>query len=92
MDRPPRDEYVLTPPGWDFLPVLVMLGAWGATHRGGGALTRFVDTETGKDNVPIAVDLETGARIGTRAITMMEAETMIQAGMETGKEACKADT
>ena len=72
MERPPRDEYVLTAAGQDFLPVLIMLGAWGAKHRGGGAMTRYVDVETEMEIVPIAVDLETGAKIGTRPIRMIE--------------------
>src|SRR3954464_4005819 len=45
-ERPPRDEYVLTAAGRDFLPVLVMLAAWGRRHRGSGKLTRFLDEET----------------------------------------------
>ena len=80
MERPPRDEYVLTAAGQDFLPVLVMLGAWGAKHRGGGDLTRYVDAETGKEIVPIAVDLETGARIGTRPLRMIAGGTAGEAG------------
>jgi DNA-binding HxlR family transcriptional regulator len=31
-ERPPRDEYVLTPRGRDFRPVLVSLLAWGNRH------------------------------------------------------------
>ncbi|TIT51730.1 MAG: helix-turn-helix transcriptional regulator, partial [Mesorhizobium sp.] len=31
-ERPPRDEYVLTAAGRDFLPVLVLLGAWGRQY------------------------------------------------------------
>lgn len=75
MERPPRDEYVLTPAGRDFLPVLIMLNAWGTKHRGDGDLTRYVDAETGKAIVPIAVDLETGARIGTRPIRTIDGKT-----------------
>jgi DNA-binding HxlR family transcriptional regulator len=75
MDRPPRDEYVLSSAGRDFLPVLIMLGAWGKKHRSGGDLTRYVDAETGKEIVPIAVDLETGARIGTRPINMIDGQS-----------------
>lgn len=75
MERPPRDEYVLTAAGQDFLPVLIMLGGWGRKHRGGGDLTRYVDAETGKEIVPIAVDLETGARIGTRPIRMIDGKS-----------------
>lgn len=70
LERPPRDEYVLTSSGRDFLPVLVMLGAWGSKHRGGGEMTRYLDKETGKEIVPIAIDLETGAKIGTRPLVM----------------------
>lgn len=73
-ERPPREEYVLTPAGRDFLPVLFMIGAWGRQHRGGGALTRFLDAETGTDIEPVAVDAVTGARIGTRPIRIVEAD------------------
>ena len=31
-ERPPRDEYVLTEIGRDFLPVLQAFGAWGRRH------------------------------------------------------------
>jgi DNA-binding HxlR family transcriptional regulator len=72
-ERPPRDEYVLTDAGRDFLPVLFMIGAWGSQHRGGGKLTRFVDAETGEEIRPIAVDTATGARIGTRPIRVVAA-------------------
>ena len=64
-ERPPREEYLLTDAGRDFLPVLFMVGAWGRKHRGGGQLTRLVDEETGKEIQPIVVDAATGARIGT---------------------------
>ncbi|KXF77498.1 transcriptional regulator [Paramesorhizobium deserti] len=73
-ERPPRDEYVLTAAGHDFLPVLFMIGAWGGKHRGGGRLTRFLDAETGTDIEPVAVDNVTGARIGTRAIRIVKPE------------------
>ncbi len=73
-ERPPRDEYLLTDAGRDFLPVLFMIGAWGRRHRGGGELTHFVDAETGEQIQPIAVDTATGARIGTRAIRVVPAE------------------
>lgn len=78
MERPPRDEYVLTAAGSDFLPVLIMLNAWGTKHRPGADMTRYVDAETGKEIVPIAVDLETGARIGTRPITTIDGASSAQ--------------
>jgi len=71
-ERPPREEYLLTEAGRDFLPVLFMFGEWGRKHRGGGKLTRFVDAETGKEIKPVAVDEITGAQLGTRPIRMIE--------------------
>jgi len=73
-ERPPREEYLLTDAGRDFLPVLFMIGAWGRRHRGGGKLTRFVDAETGKELQPVAVDSTTGAKIGSRPIRVVAAE------------------
>ncbi|MDO7926997.1 helix-turn-helix domain-containing protein [Pseudomonas sp. KFB-139] len=67
-ERPPREEYVLTEAGRDYLPVLFMIGAWGKKHRGEGDLTRFLDAETGIDIKPVAIDSVSGAEIGTRAI------------------------
>ena len=71
-DRPPREEYVLTASGRDFLPVLFMIGEWGRRHRRGGKLTRFLDAETGTEIKAVAIDEVTGARIGTRPIRMIE--------------------
>ena len=73
-ERPPREEYLLTEAGRDFLPVLFMIGAWGRQHRGGGKLTRFVDAETGEEIQPIAVDASNGAKIGSRPIRALAAE------------------
>ncbi|WFU89707.1 helix-turn-helix domain-containing protein [Rhizobium sp. CC1099] len=74
LERPPREEYVLTAAGRDFLPVLFMIGAWGRKHRGGGKLTRFLDAETGTEIEPVAVDGVTNAKIGTRAIRIVKPE------------------
>lgn len=73
-ERPPRDEYLLTEAGRDFLPVLFMIGAWGRKHRGKGRLTRFLDAETGEEIQPVAVDVVTGAEIGTRPIRVVPAK------------------
>ncbi|NTG51552.1 helix-turn-helix transcriptional regulator [Agrobacterium rhizogenes] len=70
-DRPPRDEYVLTPAGQDFLPVLFALGAWGRKHRSGGDVTRFFDAETETEIEPVTIDRVTGAPIGTRPIRIV---------------------
>jgi len=70
-EHPPREEYVLTAAGRDFLPVLFMIGAWGRQYRGGGNLVRFFDAETGTEIKAVAVDEVTGAKIGTRPIRMV---------------------
>ena len=70
-ERPPRDEYVLTAAGRDFLPVLVLMGAWGRKYRGQGRLTQYLDGETGKELEPVAVDAVTGVKIGDRPIRVV---------------------
>jgi DNA-binding HxlR family transcriptional regulator len=67
-EHPPREEYLLTAAGRDFLPVLFIIGAWGRKYRGGGKLVRFFDAEAGTEIKAVAVDEVTGARIGTRPI------------------------
>jgi DNA-binding HxlR family transcriptional regulator len=59
-ERPPRDEYVLTSCGRDYLPVLQAIGAWGATHFGGGALSTLIDADTGKEVTPVVIDRISG--------------------------------
>src|ERR1700710_73481 len=47
-EHPPRDEYVLTPRGRDFRPVLIALLAWGNRHFAPeGASVLLVNAETG---------------------------------------------
>jgi DNA-binding HxlR family transcriptional regulator len=69
--RPPRFEYVLTPSGRDFLPILIVIGAWGKKYRGGGALSHLVDAETGVAVEPVVIDAVSGAPIGTRPLTLI---------------------
>jgi DNA-binding HxlR family transcriptional regulator len=71
-ERPPRDEYLLTAAGQDFIPVLFMIGAWGRQHRGGGKLRKFLDAETGSEIQPVVVDAATGAKLGTRPIKTVD--------------------
>ncbi|HEX7742896.1 MAG TPA: helix-turn-helix domain-containing protein [Sphingobium sp.] len=73
-ERPPREEYVLTAAGRALLPVLVLLGAWGRQFRGEGRLTQFIDTETGKEIEPVAIDAVTGAEIGSRPVHILNPE------------------
>lgn len=75
-EHPPREEYLLTAAGSDFLPVLFIIGAWGRQYRGGGKLIRFFDVENGTEIKAVAVDEVTGAKIGTRPIrTVMPDES-----------------
>lgn len=67
-ERPPRDEYLLTEAGRDFLPILAAIGAWGSKHNGAGSLTRQIDVETGKAIRPMVIDANTGAPIGSRPL------------------------
>ena len=73
-EHPPREEYLLTEAGRDFLPVVFMIGAWGRQYRGGGKLVRFFDAETGTEIKAVAVDEVTGAKIGTRPIRIVTPE------------------
>ena len=68
-ERPPREEYVLTDAGRDFLPILMMIGAWAHRHCD-GELARYVDVESGAEIEPIGIDAVTGAKLGSRAIRL----------------------
>ncbi|MGE8545177.1 MAG: winged helix-turn-helix transcriptional regulator [Acinetobacter johnsonii] len=70
-EHPPREEYVLTQAGQDFLPVLFVIGAWGRKHKpfeNPEKMPIFLDAENGTEIKPIVIDQVTGAEIGTRAI------------------------
>ena len=70
-EHPPREEYVITEAGRDFLPVLQAIGAWGRRHNGKGHLSHMVDVQTGQRVEPVVVDRATGAPIGTRALRLV---------------------
>jgi DNA-binding HxlR family transcriptional regulator len=78
-ERPPREEYVLTEAGKDFLPILMMIGAWAHRHREGN-LARFIDVASGHEVVPVAIDAATGAMLGTRAVRVAAVERPKDAG------------
>jgi len=59
-DRPPRDEYVLTEAGRDFMPVMAAMGEWGRKYNGGGKLSELVDDETGRPIRALVVNECTG--------------------------------
>lgn len=70
-EHPPREEYLLTQAGKDFLPVLFVIGAWGRKHKPyehPEEMVTFIDAENGTEINPIVIDQVTGAAIGTRAI------------------------
>lgn len=61
QDRPARFEYVLTPAGIDFQPVLLALAKWGGDHFAPeGRSVVMLDRATGAPVVPIVVDQKTG--------------------------------
>jgi DNA-binding HxlR family transcriptional regulator len=63
-ERPPRDEYVLTPRGRDFRPVLLALLAWGNRHFAPeGASVVLVNRKTGAVVDPILADSATGQAV-----------------------------
>lgn len=71
-EHPPRDEYVITAAGRDFLPVLAALGAWGRKHNGGGCeLSYLQDEDSGRRIVPVVIDAVTGAPIGSRPLKLV---------------------
>lgn len=73
-EHPPRYEYVPTPRGRDFRPVLIALLAWGNRHFAPeGESVLLIDKITGKAADPILVD-----RLTRRPIT--EAEHAFTAG------------
>jgi DNA-binding HxlR family transcriptional regulator len=62
--HPPRHEYVLTPRGRDFWPVLVSLMAYGNRHFAReGVATQLADAQTGKAVDPVLTDRASGAML-----------------------------
>lgn len=60
-ERPPRHDYVLTPCGRDFQPVLQSLFAWGNRHFApDGPNALIVNAETGEIADPVLVDRASG--------------------------------
>src|SRR6266481_3410552 len=60
-EKPPRHEYLLTPRGQDFRPVLWTLVAWGNKHfPPEGQTVVVVDAETGEQADPVLVDGRSG--------------------------------
>jgi DNA-binding HxlR family transcriptional regulator len=84
-EKPPRDEYLLTSAGRDFLPVLQVVGAWGRLYNGGGAMSYSVDTEAGTIVEPLVIDRVTGAPIGSRPLRLVRPDQIdLVADVEAG--------
>jgi DNA-binding HxlR family transcriptional regulator len=63
-ERPPRDEYRLTPRGLDFRPVLIAMMDWGNRHFSPeGPTIMIVDSATGTPAEPVMVDRASGRRL-----------------------------
>jgi DNA-binding HxlR family transcriptional regulator len=71
-DRPPRDEYVLTEAGRDYLPVLQALGGWARKHFGEGAMSDLIETSSGRTITPLVIDAETGVPLSEIAVTLRQ--------------------
>jgi DNA-binding HxlR family transcriptional regulator len=71
-ERPPRDEYILTEAGRDYLPVLQALGGWARKHFGEGAMSDLIDTSSGRTITPLVVDAETGVPLSEIAVTLRQ--------------------
>jgi DNA-binding HxlR family transcriptional regulator len=71
-ERPPRDEYVLTEAGRDYLPVLQALGGWARKHFGEGAISELIETSSGRTITPLVVDAETGVPLSEIAVTLRQ--------------------
>jgi DNA-binding HxlR family transcriptional regulator len=70
-ERPPRDEYVLTPRGADFAPVLITMLAWGNRHFAPeGETLRIVDSRTGEPVDPMLVDRTSGRPLTAPGFTV----------------------
>jgi DNA-binding HxlR family transcriptional regulator len=63
-EHPPRDEYILTPMGQDFRPVLLAMMAFGNRHFPPDRQTvQVINEQTGQAVDPILVDPATGHRV-----------------------------
>ncbi|WP_406698105.1 helix-turn-helix domain-containing protein [Singulisphaera sp. Ch08] len=71
-ERPPRDEYVLTPCGRDLRPVLLALMAWGNKHFAPeGASVLLAEASTGAIAEPVLVDRTSGRPITETDYTLI---------------------
>jgi len=66
-ERPPRHEYLLTPCGRDFRPVVIALLTWGNSHFAPeGKSVVLINRETGVEAEPVLIDAISGKPISDR--------------------------
>jgi DNA-binding HxlR family transcriptional regulator len=71
-ERPARYEYVLTPKGRDFFPVLMALFAWGNRHLGEEERAFLLgDPLTDLERDPVVIDGRTGERLAPGNTVLM---------------------
>lgn len=78
-DNPPREEYILTQSGRDFLPILFVLADWGRKHnphQNLDLMAQFYDEKQGTAIEPVVIDQQTGAKIGTRKISIQQGHSV----------------
>jgi DNA-binding HxlR family transcriptional regulator len=69
-EKPPRYEYVLTPRGRDFRPVLIAMLAWGNRQFAEeGVAVNLVDARSGDPVEPVLTDAKTGRPITEQDFT-----------------------
>jgi DNA-binding HxlR family transcriptional regulator len=76
-ERPPRDEYVLSAAGRDFLPVLFALGAWAGRHFGDGDISRLVEAGSGMAVDAVVVDRATGTPLADMDLRIVQPEAAL---------------
>lgn len=79
-ERPPRDEYVLSDAGRDFLPVLHVIGEWGRRHNGAGGTSRLVDVETQTLVEPVVVDRVSGKPLAGAKLRLAQPDDPLVSG------------
>src|SRR5215469_8131577 len=71
-EKPPRYEYVLTPRGRDFGPVIWALVVWGNKHFSPeGEIVTVVDAQTGERAEPLLIDRRSGRELRGPAFTVI---------------------
>jgi DNA-binding HxlR family transcriptional regulator len=85
-ERPPREEYVLTPRGEDFRPVLWAMLAFGNRHFAPeGPSVILVDAATGQPADPVLVDRGTGKVMTPETVSTVTVNTVTANKTEAAK-------